>query len=140
MKYLKLFELFNTAYDYKLVKDNTKRDYPPLYDLTYEFTTKDNVTYIVYLWILNGVCKLDFETKSLLKKHTSKSGKIGIYDGFKVFNTIKNIIYDNKHLMKKIIIEANRKERLDFYIKLIDYMDLKWIKSEIKKNMIIVLI
>ena len=63
MKYLKIFELFNTAYNFKLVKDNTKRDYPPLCDLTYEFTTKDNVTYIVYLWILNSVCKLDFEFK-----------------------------------------------------------------------------
>jgi hypothetical protein len=136
MKYIKLFELFDSLYEYKLVKDNTKRDYPPLYDLTYEFTTKDDVTYIVYLWILNGVCKLDFETKSSLKKHTSKSSKIGTYDAFKVFNTIKTIIYDNKNLMKRIIIEANRKERLDFYINLVDYMGLKWMRSETKKNMI----
>ena len=136
MKYIKIFELFDTTYDFKLVKSEVEKRFPPLYDFTYEFTTKNNVTYIVYLWILNGMCKLDFETKSNLKKHTSKSGKIGTYDSFRVFNTIKDIIYTNKHLMKKIIIEANRKERLDFYIKLVEYMGLEYTISDIKKNMI----
>ena len=140
MKYLKIFELFDTAYDFKLVKSTIKNEYPPLHDLTYEFTTKDNVTYVVYLWILGGVGKIDFETKSILKKHTSKSAKIGIYDSYKIFNTIKTIIFSNKSILTKLIIEANRKERLDFYIKLVEYMGLEWARSTIKKNLISALI
>ena len=128
INYFKDFKI-NEIFDPKSIYDVSIDDYKEYGDsksYRYSFITKDHVRYRVLLSIYkkDGVAKIDFDTISDKNKdHNSIISLINTGDVYKVINTLKFIIGKHDDI-KKLIIYSSR-ERMDFYKKILDYMNIR---------------
>lgn len=92
----------------------------------YSFITKDNIKYDILLSIKeNGKAKIDFDTKGLDNENFSSIiHLINAGDTIKVLNTLKKIIDKHRKNIKKLIINSTP-ERINFYKKVLDYLNIE---------------
>lgn len=123
-KHFQINEIFKSEQIYDVTLDEYK-EYDNSKSYRYSFITKDDIKYRVLLSIRNnGVGRIDFDTTSEKNiEHNSIFQLINTGDVYKVINTLKSII--DKHKDVKELVISSSKERMKFYKKILDYMNIR---------------
>lgn len=123
-KHFQINEIFKSEQIYNVTLDEYK-EYNNSKSYRYQFITKDDIKYRVLFSIKNnGVGRIDFDTISEKNiKHNSIFQLINTGDVYKVINTLKSII--DKHKDVKELVISSSKERIKFYKKILDYMNIR---------------
>jgi len=125
-------ELFGSDYIYpiKVTEDNKFRSnlsQQAFRSIRYEFITKDEVTYqvLISIWRKDRVGRIDFSTYSENPEHNSFLALINTHDAIKVFNTLKSIVEKHRKEIDELIMPSSP-DRVKFYKKLLDYLNIKY--------------
>lgn len=130
MKYLKIFELFNSDNTYTFTKTEDKKYDDGDKTLRYEFTTKDDVIYKILLSFYPNA-SIDNEKTRVLRADFSTSGYksssislINMNDSIKVFATLKSLLDSHRSEFDKLFISSTP-ERIIFYKKMFTHMGME---------------